>query len=60
MSLINLTQTVNCKNCGSTVLLEIRNVTPNTTGGATTNLCRCGKVSSYVFTLRNGQLTELR
>ena len=60
MALMNLTQTVTCKYCGKTVLLEIRNVTPNTTGGATTNLCRCGKVSSYVFTLRDGRPIELR
>lgn len=60
MGLLNLTQTVGCKYCGKTVLLEIRNVTPNTTGGATTKLCKCGKASSYVFTLRDGHLIELR
>lgn len=60
MALLNLTQSVSCKKCGKTVLLEIKNVTPNTTGGATTNLCKCGNASSYVFTLRDGQLTELR
>lgn len=57
---IRLTQTVSCKHCGKTVLLEIHCLSPNTTGGATTNLCKCGRVSSYVFTLREGRLIELR
>lgn len=60
MADIRLTQTVSCKHCGKTVLLEIHCLSPNTTGGATTNLCKCGRVSSYVFTLRDGRLIELR
>jgi len=57
-----LTQTVTCKHCGATVMVEKQNVrdTDSLSGGITTKACyECHKTSSYVYQIRNGQFINL-
>ena len=62
MATKTLNQTVSCKHCGSTVMVQKQNTydDESTTGGITSSLCRkCNKTSSYVYTIRNGEFVDL-
>ena len=57
-----LTQTVTCKHCGATTVVEKQNIRDDerSTGGVTSKMCRkCGKQSQYNYRIQNGQFSEL-
>ena len=49
-----------CKHCGSTAILTVSLVQPNSSGGANATCNSCYRISAYSFVLTEGSFTYLR
>lgn len=67
MATKTVSTSASCKNCGSTVIIEVTNIPidqpsyEGRTGGITSKPCgKCHKTSNYVYEIKGGQFTSLK